>query len=218
MENKNVEEKDFSEETTEIAVANNNAMSVGLDWTNTEQMKVQYKLATALAKGNAIPDRFKNSPGDILIGVDIAARSNQPLAMILNNMYSVYGTIGFSGQYAISAVNNCGKFSPLKFEFTDNGGGGCIAYATRYSDNEICKSEEITIDLAKKEGWYDKRGSKWQVYPRQMMMYRAASFFVRAYCPEVMYGYQTVEELQDVNGYKDVDNDVVTVSIDSEVK
>ena len=218
MENKIVEEKDFSEETTEIAVANNNAMSVGLDWTNTEQMKVQYKLATALAKGNAIPDRFKNSPGDILIGVDIAARSNQPLAMILNNMYSVYGTIGFSGQYCISAINNCGKFSQLDFRFTNNGGGGCIAYATRLSDGKLCESEEITIDMAKAEGWYGKKGSKWQVYPKQMMRYRSASFFVRAYCPEVMYGYQTVEELQDVNGYKDIDNDVVTVSIDSEVK
>lgn len=218
MENKIVEEKDFSEETTEIAVANNNAMSMGIVWTDDKQISKLGKFATALAKGNAIPDRFKNSTGDILIAMDISARSNQSLPMILNNMYSVYGTIGFSGQYCIAAVNNCGKFSQLDFKFTNNGGGGCIAYATRLSDGKLCESEEITMAMAEAEGWLNKKGSKWQVYPKQMMRYRSASFFVRAYCPEVMYGYQTVEELQDVNGYKDIDNDVVTVSIDSEVK
>lgn len=190
--------------------------SGGLMWTDTAQMKFQYKFATMLAKGNAIPDRFKNNPGDVIIAIDIASRSNQPLSMILNNMYSVYGSIGFSGQYAISAINNSGKFTPLKFIETNNGGGGMIAVATRLADGELCKSEEITMELAKNEGWSTKNGSKWKSFPKQMMRYRAASFFVRAFCPELLYGYQTVEELQDVKGDETADKNIVTVNLESE--
>ena len=215
-EKKKVEET-LSAEPGEM-VLSDTATSGGLSWTNTEQMKFQWKIATLMAKGNAIPDRFKNNPGDIIIAIDIASRSNQPLSMILNNMYSVYGSIGFSGQYAISAVNNSGKFTPLKFIETNNGGGGMIAVATRIADGELCKSEEITMELAKTEGWSTKNGSKWKSFPKQMMKYRAASFFVRAYCPELLYGYQTVEELQDIKGDEVADKNVVTINLESEDK
>lgn len=183
--------------------------SCGLAWNDTAQMKFQFKLANNLAQGNSIPERFKGRAGDILVAMDIAIRSNQPLAMILNNMYSVYGQIGWSGQYAIMAINNCHKFTPLKFVFNKEK-TACYAQATRLSDNEVLTSEVISIDLAKKEGWYDKKGSKWQVYPQQMMRYRTASFFARAYCPEVLYGYQTQDEIQDVYGYTDYSNQADT--------
>ena len=38
--------------------------------------------------------------------------------------------------------------------------------------------------------------------PEQMFMYRCAAFFARAYCPDVLNGLQTAEELRDVNGYE----------------
>lgn len=211
------EDNNADNSTAAMAIANN--QNVGLVWNDVSQMKFEFKLANNLAQGNSIPERFKGKPGDILIGMDIAMRSNQPLAMILNNMYSVYGQIGWSGQYAIMAINNCHKFSPLKFVFNKDK-TECYAQATRLSDNEVLTSEVISIELAKKEGWYDKKGSKWQVYPQQMMRYRTASFFARAYCPEVLYGYQTQEELQDTYGYVDYTNQdnkqTVTIELNKE--
>ena len=211
------EDNNADNSTAAMAIANN--QNVGLMWNDVSQMKFEFKLANNLAQGNSIPERFKGKPGDILIGMDIAMRSNQPLAMILNNMYSVNGQIGWSGQYAIMAINNCHKFSPLKFVFNKDK-TSCYAQATRLSDNEVLTSEVISIELAKKEGWYDKKGSKWQVYPQQMMRYRTASFFTRAYCPEVLYGYQTQEELQDTYGYVDYTNQynkqTVTIELNKE--
>lgn len=216
------ENSEISEENT----ADNSSLGMsttdncGLAWNDTAQMKFQFKLANNLAQGNSIPERFKGRAGDILVAMDIAIRSNQPLAMILNNMYSVYGQIGWSGQYAIMAINNCHKFTPLKFVFNREK-TACYAQATRLSDNEVLTSEVISIDLAKKEGWYDKKGSKWQVYPQQMMRYRTASFFARAYCPEVLYGYQTQDEIQDIYGYADYSNQAdnpqtVTIELNKE--
>ena len=48
---------------------------------------------------------------------------------------------------------------------------------------------------------YTKNGSKWVTMPEQMMMYRAAAFFARVFCPHALMGLQTAEEVQDVNGY-----------------
>jgi hypothetical protein len=60
--------------------------------------------------------------------------------------------------------------------------------------------------MVKAENWLDKAGSKWKTMPEQMFKYRCAAFFARTYCPEVLNGLQTVEELRDVRGY-----DVVTI-------
>lgn len=61
----------------------------------------------------------------------------------------------------------------------------------------ILKSSRITIEMAVKEGWYGKNGSKWQTMPEQMLRYRSASFFGRVYAPELLMGLRSVEEEQD---------------------
>ena len=56
----------------------------------------------------------------------------------------------------------------------------------------------VTIGIAKAEGWYQKKGSKWVTMPEQMLRYRAASWFIRTTAPELSMGLQTVEEQQDI--------------------
>ena len=70
--------------------------------------------------------------------------------------------------------------------------------------------------MAQKEGWSTKPGSKWLTMSEQMLAYRAGSFFARAYCPEVLLGVQTIDEIQDVNGYADEDKSVVTIELNKE--
>jgi hypothetical protein len=48
--------------------------------------------------------------------------------------------------------------------------------------------------MAKADGWYQKEGSKWKTLPQLMLMYRAAAFFSRTFCPELSLGMQTVDE------------------------
>ena len=63
--------------------------------------------------------------------------------------------------------------------------------------------------MAKKEGWYQKGGSKWQTIPELMLSYRAYAFFGRVYCPEIMMGLQSAEEVEDVSTKKTVSNPYV---------
>lgn len=74
----------------------------------------------------------------------------------------------------------------------------CQAYATDLSTGEVVYGTEISVRMAVEERWYTKPGSKWRTMPKQMLIYRAASFFQRAYCPEIGMGFRTTEEEQDI--------------------
>ena len=90
----------------------------------------------------------------------------------------------------------------------------CQAFATDLKTGEIIYGAEISIRMAVQERWYTKSGSKWQTMPKQMLIYRAASFFQRAYCPEIGMGFRTTEEVMDTPQPIDAD----TVEIPQERK
>ena len=44
------------------------------------------------------------------------------------------------------------------------------------------------------KGWINKSGSKWKTMPEQMIRYRAASFFGRLHCPDLIMGVYAEDE------------------------
>lgn len=74
----------------------------------------------------------------------------------------------------------------------------CVAFTTAKGSDNVLESSPVSVRIAIQEGWYTKNGSKWQTMTRQMLMYRAASFWSSAYAPEISMGMKTVEELQDI--------------------
>lgn len=61
----------------------------------------------------------------------------------------------------------------------------------------VIESPLVSIEMAVKEGWYTKNGSKWKTMDEVMLRYRSSSFFGKLYAPELLMGLQTVEEVQD---------------------
>src|SRR5690606_23257922 len=121
--------------------------------------------------------------------------------MVMQNLVIVHGRPTWSSQFLIATVNTCGRFSALRFEFfgeqgTD--GWGCRAWAIEKATGEKLVGSDVTIGIAKAEGWYGKNGSKWKSIPQQMLMYRAGSWWTRAFAPELSMGLHTAEELGDV--------------------
>jgi hypothetical protein len=95
-------------------------------------------------------------------------------------------------------INASGKFSPLRFVFdSDETPTWCYAVARDMATGEELKGERITLEMAKKEGWSTKNGSKWLTMPGQMLRYRAASFWSRAYASDMSLGMYTQDEVRD---------------------
>lgn len=93
----------------------------------------------------------------------------------------------------------------------------CIAFTTAKGSNDILESSPIDVRLAIQEGWFTKNGSKWQTMTRQMLMYRAASFWTNAYAPELSMGMKTEDELRDIIDveYEDVTDRVERTKLEN---
>lgn len=163
-----------------------------------------------------------------MIAIEISMRIGASPLMVMQNMVPIYGKPSWSSKFLIATVNSCGRFEPLQYRFTEKGMLGkvdytdyqwdgrkkvavtktfdgskimdieCVAYTTKKGSKDVLESSPVTIRLAIQEGWYTKNGSKWQTMPRQMLMYRAASWWTSAYAPELSMGMRTVEEQQDI--------------------
>lgn len=74
----------------------------------------------------------------------------------------------------------------------------CVAFATEKETGNVLTSTPVSIRMAIEEGWYSKSGSKWPTMPEQMLRYRAASFWVSTFAPEMAMGLRTEEEQRDI--------------------
>lgn len=176
------------------------------------------RTAKLFASSNIVPTQFQGNLPNCVIAVDMALRMGANPLMVCQNLYIVHGRPAWSAQFLIATINQCGRFSAIRYEFQGKPGTddwGCKAVATELATKEKLEGPLITIGLAKKEGWYGKSGSKWQTMPELMLRYRAAAWFVRAYAPEIAMGLQTAEEVKDTFDLEPAENGTYTVSLDS---
>lgn len=177
------------------------------------QFEATQRMAKMYAVSTFIPDSYKYKGGQPLppdavlanctIALEMAVRMQANPLMVMQNLYIVHGQPAFSSKFLISCINASKRFSPLRYEFNDKEGDeyGCrvVAYeATDVKHKDPLVGDWITLGMARKEGWFDKKGSKWQTMPGQMLRYRAAAFWQRAYCPEISMGLITSEEAYEV--------------------
>jgi len=156
-----------------------------------------------LSASPLVPKDYRDNPASCAIALNLANRIGCDPLMVMQNLFIVQGRPGWGAQFLIATFNSCGRFTALRFEFSGTEGQddwGCRAWAVELNTNTRIQGAKVTIKLAKAEGWYSKSGSKWQTMPEQMLMYRCASWFIKAYAPEVSMGLQTKEELEDIEG------------------
>ena len=161
------------------------------------------------------------------IAFNIAERLNVDPLMVMQNLDVIQGRPSFSAKFLTAMVNSCGRFAPIRYKMTDlgeiknvqyqekgweNGQSKlitktfqgpvkniqCIAYTTERGSEDVLESSPISIEMAIKQVWYTKSGSKWPDMPIQMLQYRAAAFWQRTYAPELSLGMITQEEARDI--------------------
>lgn len=169
-----------------------------------KQFEIIQRKAKALTSSTIVPETYRNNFGNCVIAIEMAERMGTPPLMVMQNLYIVHGNPAWSSKYLIGSINASKRFSPLRYEFKGEEGTpqyGCRCYAYEASDKERKEplyGDWITMDMASKEGWTKKAGSKWLTMPNQMLRYRAAAFWQRVYCPEISMGLLTAEEAEDI--------------------
>lgn len=184
--------------SNEVEVHQSNNM--GEIWTNPEAFSTAARMATALSKSTIVPKEYQRNEGNCIIAIEMANRLKVSPMMVMQNLYIVNGKPAWSSQYIIAMINNSKKYKTEILYKLDGEGDSrsCMAYVEDY-DGHIVEGPVITMQMAKEEGWSTKNGSKWRTMPDVMLRYRAASFFGRINCPDMIMGMYSVEEVQEGN-------------------
>lgn len=159
------------------------------------------RFAKALASSTLIPPAFQGQQGlaNCLVALNISRRMNMDPLMVVQNLHIIHGRPSWSSQFIIGLINGCGRFTPLRYEITGKGDTlACTAVATEHATGQELRGPDVTMAMAKREGWATKQGSKWATMPELMIRYRAAAFWGRLYIPELLVGIQTQEEVLDI--------------------
>lgn len=189
----------------EVAVRNEGNLSI---FESAEKWQLATKMATSLAQSTIVPKDFQNNANNALIAIELASRLHTSPIMVMQNLYVVYGRPSWSAQYIIAMINGSGQYDmELQFDEHKDATGNpysCMCWTEK--NGRKVTGPVITMDLAKAEGWYDKNGSKWKTMPQIMLRYRAASFFGRMNCPDLMMGMYTREEQYEIGKEEYLEN------------
>lgn len=168
---------------------------------NLQGFELLQRVSNAFSKSELVPKAYQGNLPNCMIAMDMAQRIGANPLMVMQNLYIVHGTPGWSSKFLIATINVCGRFSALRYEWRGEPGKpeyGCRAWAIEKSTNERLDGIWVDWSMVNAEGWSSKNGSKWKTMPDQMFVYRAAAFWQRAYAPELGMGLSTAEELGDV--------------------
>lgn len=199
----------MAEQKTAVAVQNENTeigVKTGqLDYMSGDALNKAYKNAMVLAKSDLVPDVYHNKPENVLLAMDMASRTGFSIMQVMQNLYIVKGKPSWSGSFCMNAIKACGKYDKVKYVFVGDPGTreyGCFVQAVDKATGSIVNGTCVNWEMVKAEGWDKKPGSKWITMPEQMFRYRAAAFFARTECPEVLQGVRDEYEQQDTYGYE----------------
>lgn len=220
-----------------------NAPAIVAGFGNSASFEFAQRAAQALAASTLVPETYrrfveKKIPGtsdtkmvenhsavaNCVIALNMAHRMGADPLMVMQNLYVVEGRPSWSAQFVIAAINSCGRFSPLRFDLSEEGpeqeveyermrwvnkqrvsekvkvkirNRTCRAWAIEKATGQRLDGPEVSIAMAVAEQWLTKSGSKWLTMPEMMLRYRAGSFFGKLYAPELLMGIQTQDEIED---------------------
>lgn len=221
----------------QLNTQNTGVIKLGFD--SKDGMDALLRAANLLSSSTLVPITYRNKTIDkqgtisenpnglanCAVALNMAARMGADPLLIMQNLHVIEGRPSWSSQFVIASINQCGRFSPLRFELTDPGEETeveytytewvdrkpvekkgtlkvrhqeCIAWAIEKETKQRIDGPTISIQMALDEGWIQKKGSKWRTMQEVMLRYRAASLFGKLYAPELLMGLQTAEETQDI--------------------
>lgn len=162
----------------------------GMDQHEVKHLQRAYMLSTS----SLVPDVFRGDYRALFIMSQLAESMGVRLIECLQGGYMVYGKWAWSAEFMIKRVLGLGIFTAIDYESggeMKDGTAWMRAIGTR-ADGTKAIGSTVSLGMARAEGWYDKKGSKWNTMPAIMLRKRAATFLIRETAPHA-FGGNTLE-------------------------
>lgn len=184
------------------------------------------RMAKAICQSDLVPAQYQGEKGisNCLIAMDLANRSGMSPMMVMQNTDIIGGKPALRSNFLSAIVNESGRFTEIEYEYEELGkqklsrqywtgpkgqreqrteertieNARCRAKAKRIGSNEYLFGPWITVEMAFREGWYSRPGSKWPTMTEIMLHYRAVSFWVRRHWASAALGIRSRDEVIDM--------------------
>lgn len=168
---------------------------IGSFYTSMTNFENGQRVANMLANSTMIPQDYRGNLPNCMLALEIASRAKMSPFMVMQNLDIIHGKPSWSSKFIIAMINGCGLYTRLRFKVEGEGNNmSCYATCKEIETDEVLVGTKITMQMAHAEKWTTKTGSKWKTMPEMMIKYRAAAFFAREHCPELLMGLYTVDE------------------------
>lgn len=169
-----------------------------------EQRKAKAFVATDFFPAHLRKGDKEATIGAAIIVLDLAQRMNLGALEVAQSIYIIHGKPSFETKFLVARLNSSGLLKGRLNTILSPDGQSAHCEAVDAQTGQLLRGTTITMDMARREGWLSKNGSKWQTMPELMMKYRAQSFFINEFFPEVKYGLKTSDEAEDTNEIKEM--------------
>jgi len=160
-----------------------------------------HNVAKMFAQARLIPKHYQGSVPDCVIAISRASNMGLDPIQFMEKTYVVGGKIGLESQLCVALTNKSGIFKDvIDFKFSGKDDAlTCTAFAFTAATGIKCEAK-CSVQNAKDMGWWGRNGSPWPKQTGQMLRYRSATRLIKTYCPEVLMGLDSVDELRDYEG------------------
>lgn len=160
------------------------------------------RVAKMLAASDMVPNQYRNNVANTVLALEVALQTKSSPFFVMQNLNVIQGKPGWNAQFIAALLNSSGRFrGGLRYETDDDDNPTrCRVWAVEAATGERLNGPTVTLEMARKEGWTNRPGSKWQTMPEVMLGYRAVTFFGRRFAPDLLLGMRTDDELYDIGG------------------
>jgi len=155
---------------------------------------LEQRKAQAMISGSILPQHFKNV-GDVIILNEMSQKLNVPTVMLAQQLFVIKGKPSMSGQLVIALINGSKRFDSF-MQWEEETTPKWRMRAFNMLDGQKVFGDWLDDEMIKANGWTSN--TKWKTMKQQMARYRTASWFGRLYAPDVLLGFQTDDEVIEV--------------------
>lgn len=158
------------------------------------------RIASALAKSSMVPACYRNKPDDVFAAMELGSRLGMGAMQSLQNIAPINGKPSVFGDGFLGIIQSFPDYAGHDEDNADTAlaqGFGRCKMRRRMRDGSIKEVEQrITVDMAKKAGWWGKAGP-WTGTPGRMLQWRARSWSGRDLFADRLCGISSAEEAMD---------------------
>ncbi|WP_297962772.1 hypothetical protein, partial [uncultured Campylobacter sp.] len=132
-----------------------------------EQRKAKAFVATDFFPAHLRKGDKEATIGAAIIVLDLAQRMNLGALEVAQSIYIIHGKPSFETKFLVARLNSSGLLKGRLNTILSPDGQSAHCEAVDAQTGQLLRGTTITMDMARREGWLSKNGSKWQTMPER---------------------------------------------------